>query len=799
MKPLLPILLALAFPLAAAAQAGDEFSSREYGFRIRRPDASWSFSQTPTPGTLFSLKTSRTDGKTETSATVFVLELKGLKDAGAACDATEAARKVDPKCSGVRRGRGKVGGETAPWVAFEYDVAGTKYTIRQYDLVHHEMLFILQCAAPEDEFEADGFKPFLKSFEFTELADPAERKTQALLRELTARCGSEIDWAPTWKDAAARAAREDRLVAVVVEEYRGVIGEQYAPSALFMDSDVVELMNARFVGFRWKGGMEAPFVSPEVYGLGPSTFGQGILFADAEGNVVAIGVSFNPFYFYDAARAALKLRPGGPPVGPGDPAERLRRGDFEEAEELLAAPETAEEFRLRAALLRKRRKGAEALKAIAEARARGAEGAEVDEAVIRIRMGQFDQAERLLREVEAPEAVFWRALCRGMRLGIEPIRKELEELAAAHPGDRWAWRGAAMLCGKGMASGLDRAAWPEEARLAACAIASAKPGKDAKRAEKDAIRFLLESQLPDGSWPTPMSLAEPRGAGAVAVTSICAAGLLPHRGHEGVADAVARALKFVLAVELRSDPARLFDYTIWGQIFSLRFFAECRAAGAGDADELLDAMNDTVREMKKGRFPDGGWAYFRPEGGGGVSIGFVTAAAVCALGAAEKAGAEVPEAMVAKAVEVVAALRADDGAFGYMGRPQAGDRQGEASLRSPMYALVLRRAGKGDVAELRAALDIYIEHREHVRTERGKSLCHTSPEGAASYYLLYGYAWSAESLSELPEKERKKYRAALLEDVLYMRTKDGGFCDNSAMGRHYGAGMALRALKLMGD
>lgn len=795
MKALLPFLLA--FPLAAAAQPGDEFSSREYGFRIRRPDATWNFSQTPQPGALFALKISRTDGKTETSATVFVLELKGLKDAGAACDATEAARKLDPKSSNVRRGKGDVAGETAPWVAFEYDVAGTRYTIRQYDLVHHDFLFILQCAAPRNAFDADDFKPFLESFEFTELADPEERKTQALLRELTERCGSEIDWAPTWKEAAARAAREDRLVAVVVEEYRGVIGEQYAPSALFMDSDVVEIMNARFVGFRWKGGMEAPFTKPEVYGLGASTFGQGILFADADGNVVAIGVSFNPFYFLDAARAALKKRPGGPPLGPEDPAERLRRGDFEEAEDLLASPQTAQEFRLRAALLRKQRKGAEALKAIAQARELGAKGAEVDEALIRLRMGQFDQAERLLREQDAPEAVFWRALCRGMRLGIEPIRKELEDLANAHPDDRWAWRGAAMLCGKGMASGLDRAAWPDEARLEACAVAPPKPVDDAKKAERDAIRFLLESQLPDGSWPTPMSLAEPRGAGAVAVTSICAAGLLPHRAQKGAGEAVDRALKFVLAVELRSDPARLFDYTIWGQIFSLRFLAECRQAGAGDADELLDAMNDTVREMKKGRFPDGGWAYFRPDGGGGVSIGFVTAAALCALGEAKKAGAEVPEALVAKAVEVVAALRADDGAFGYMGRPQAGDRQGEASLRSPLYALALKRAGKGEVAALREALDIYLEHHEHVRAERGKSLCHTSPEGAASYYLLYGYAFSAESLGELPEKERKRFRAALLEDVLFMRTKDGAFCDNSAMGRHYGAGMALRALRFL--
>ena len=88
---------------------------------------------------------------------------------------------------------------------------------------------------------------------------------------------------------------------------------------------------------------------------------------------------------------------------------------------------------------------------------------------------------------------------------------------------------------------------------------------------------------------------------------------------------------------------------------------------------------------------------------------------------------------------------------------------------------------------------------KQVRRERGKGLCHTGPEGTASYYLIFGYAFAAEAVRELPEKERAKYREALAEDLLKLALEDGTFCDSPGIGRHYGTGMALRALRLLKD
>lgn len=789
MKPLLAVLLVL--PLSAGAQPAETYTNAAQGFRIRKPEPPFTLTDaTPAPETTFTLKIARVEGATETSLTVYVVDKGAIADAAGACGAAEGRRKADAKVSGLERGEGPLAGERAPWLRFRY-AANVPYVVRQSFLVHHGAIFVVQVAAPADAFEAaeKELKPLLESFAFVPVADAEERKDAELLRRLAARCGAEVRWAATWGEAAARAKEEDRLVLVVVEQYRGLAIERYAPSTLFMDTDFVGLVQERFVPFVWHDRCGAPFEAPEVYGLGPFTFGQGLLFADAEGRIVAEGTSLDPFAGWDAALAALKARPGrAAPEGAGADL-LLRRGELAAAEKFIAA----DDWKRKADLLRRRRRGDEALRALAA----GGTGLELEQAVLKIRMGLFGEAERLLQGKEEPEAVFWRLLARGMREGLEPLRAETVALAKAHPDDRWAWRAAAMQCGLGMASGIDRAAWHDEARLAGCLPPPYEPVHDAARAERDAIAFLLRTQLKDGSWPSPHALSEPQGGLGVAVAAIAGRGLLPYAAREDCAAAARRALDFVLANPPASRPGRLFDYAVWGQIFSLRFLASCAAAKFGDKEDIADAMNALVSSLRRDRFPDGGWAYFRQEGSPGAAIGFVTAAALCALLEAKSAGAEVPAEMTEGAAKVVASMKQARGAFGYFaaGGADPKGREAEAAFRSPLYALALKRAGKGDVEGIRESLALYREFREHDRKERGKSLCHTSPEGLASYYLLFGLAFAMEAVEELSEKERAALRAAIVEDVLTMRTAHGGFCDNPAVGRHYGAGMALDVLR----
>ncbi|NUN48224.1 MAG: hypothetical protein HUU15_05265 [Candidatus Brocadiae bacterium] len=794
------LLLALALAAAARAEDADVYRNEDVGFRIRRPGDGWEMAVgTPYPGTTLTQKAWRKGAASEESVTVFVTDVKEARDAGAACDAAETARRADPKSSRIRRGTREVAGVTAPWLAFDYESGGVTYTLRQHYLTRNESHFILQCAAPAPRFPEleKEFGAALDSFVFLPVPDAAETRRRALLRALADRCGSEVRWAPGWPAAVARAKAEDRLIVVVIEQYRGLKIDRFATPALFTDPDVVALVNERFVAFQWNDRCGAPFEDAQVYGLGPMTFGQGILFTDAAGRVVADAVSFDPSYFDEFARGVLDARPGAAPEGPADAASLLRHGDLAAAARLLESPKTAGEWTLKAALLRRWRRGEDAIGAIAEARRLGAVGLESAEAEILIRMGRFAEAERALAGLEDPDAVWWRTFARGQQQGLEPVRKELEDFAIAHPDHRWAWRAAAIVGRSTYGSGLGRATWTEDARIRGALPSGSAPGRDAAEAERDAVAFLVRTQLPDGSWPSAHTFSEPRGGSAVAVASIAGSGLLPFRDQAGAGAALRNALAFVLANPPASHPDRLFDYTIWGQIFSLRFLAECVQAGVGERDPLLKAMDALVADLHRGRFRDGGWAYFRAQGTDGTSIGFVTAAALCALRDAKAAGAQVPAALTARAEDAVATARQEEGAFRYFIGPGGGaaGREAEAGFRSPLYALVLKRGGKGDVEEVRASLDLYLKYRVHNLRERGKSLCHTSPEGLASYYLLFGAAFAAEAAGELPEEERAKYREAILEDVLAMRTADGAFCDNPGVGRHYGAGMALGALR----
>ncbi|MBI2901362.1 MAG: hypothetical protein HYY17_14350 [Planctomycetes bacterium] len=749
----------------AALLSGDEFADEAYGFRISKP-ADWVFQEGPESAEADSTLWIYPKGKSGTGFTVYVNESATPTDADSVRKLREAALRKDGRCSKFRSGESTVAGRRAPWLRFDY--AGTD--VRQHYVVEDGLIYTLQSYGEMEDLDA-----ILKSFALV----PANPRLRTL-RKLSARCGSEIDWARDWEEAAKRARASKRLVLVVVENYWSFRVPPRAPATAFMDPDVVALVRERFVGLRWKYGMTVPFQDPAVYGMGPSTFGGGLLFVEPEGRVVAEGCSFAPIYVDECARRVLGRGSGNPK----DPELLLRRGELDAAWEMLKQPTTAHGWRLQAQLLRRLRLGDQALAAIRKARKLedGSDPA-VDEAVILLRMGRGAEAAKILRAVEprSPEARYW--------LGATGATEEWEELIRSHRESRWAWKAAANLSGRL----LERTDWPsEEILILACdSPPESLPLRDA---ERGAVRFLLAAQRPDGSWPTPPDVSYGSPGWTTAVTAICASSLM--RFPEA-RKAVDRALEFVIGASLAKEKWTAFDMSAWGRVFGLRFLARCAREGIGDRARIVRAMDGFVRDLRERQARAGGWAYVDMEEAGGAkdpSISFITAAAVLALLEAKETGAQVPRETIDRAVECVRRMRGADGSFGYMGGGSGGP---EASLRGPLCALALVRGGKGD--GVRTALDLYLRHRRHVAKERGKVLCHTGPEGTASYYLLYGFAFAAEALGELPAQERRRYREALLEDVLAARRKDGGFVDNPMTGRAYGAAMALLALERLSE
>lgn len=108
-----------------------------------------------------------------------------------------------------------------------------------------------------------------------------------------------------------------------------------------MDPDIVALVEARLVPLRLELGLESPFTAPEVYGLGPSTFGVALMLATPEGELQAETFSFDSTVVYEFLRAGLKSHGGAfqlTPADGGDAAPDAREARAE-AQRLLVAGE----------------------------------------------------------------------------------------------------------------------------------------------------------------------------------------------------------------------------------------------------------------------------------------------------------------------------------------------------------------------------------------------------------------------------------------------------------------------------
>lgn len=786
------VLLCFARPGVAQDKPAEVYTNKPHGFAVTRPPADWVFSEPTPPGTAkYAAKFALVKDATETSLLVYVLDQGELKDSAAARDAVEGTWKNEPKLSNIRKGNSTFDKRVVPFLRGDYD-AGAKYALRQHYFVANARVYIVQCLAPVGNFgglEKD-FDALVASFRAVEVDD-----SPSPLQQLADRCGSEIKWAASWKEASSRAARENKLVIVVFEVYRGIVGKRYTPCSTFMDEDVVALINERCVGLYWSDATDAPFDDPKVYGLGPSTFGQGTLFADAKGSVLGQAVSFQPHYYYQRLCEILAEHPGAPAKDLKDAALLLRRGEHDKAAALLAEPQTSQQWLLKAELHRRLRQAEPARAALAKV----AEKLSPEDPYwalagrLHLNQGKWAEAEAAFAAGSTPEARYRHALALGWQKGLDAIAPDLQKICDEHPGSRWAWRAAALL----LKLATDDPRWPEAARFEAANQSPFEPAKDSKVAAGRAVAFLLATQQPDGCWYSPMALGS--DSTTAAITALAGEALLPLRERDDARKAVDQALKYVLAAKLETNPEKLFDYTIWGQIFVLRFIARCRSADVGDKAAIAEAMTRLIESMRQGRHASGGWAYVRIAGIDDNPIGFVTAAALLALREAQSAGASVPAEMLSKAAVVLERLQNPNGSFGYMWASGIGEdkKQAEASLRSPLYAYALMREKRAEGAALRKALDVYLKHHEHTRKERGKGLCHTGQEGTASYYLLFGYQFAAEALAFVPEKDRAPFKKALVEDVLSLHCADGSFTDNAMIGRTYGAAMAVQTLRLL--
>lgn len=342
-------------------------------------------------------------------------------------------------------------------------------------------------------------------------------------------------------------------------------------------------------------------------------------------------------------------------------------------------------------------------------------------------------------------------------------------------------------------------------------------------------RWLLAHQNEDGSFgshhsPRPIEvLASFPGSQDAFRVATTALGVLALRevgsGEAGVAAAAERALDFLLAESAVKRQSGLEHYNVWAFGYALHCFGEelLREPAGKRAPALRAACARLLEKLVGYQTLDGGWGYlsldavptFQPSF---TSMSFTTATILVGVERARAAGVSVPETLVKRAVGELERSRLPDGAFlygdylQYRPRHVINERSGSA-CRGPVCLLALDRLGPGvPPSDFERALDdLLVRFPDYQKAGVRRPIPHESWYAISGYFYLYGHAYAAWALDELPRERRRKAAELLVQAVMYCRDPDGSFWDYPLYSYHkpYGTAFALitlaRARRALGE
>jgi hypothetical protein len=342
-----------------------------------------------------------------------------------------------------------------------------------------------------------------------------------------------------------------------------------------------------------------------------------------------------------------------------------------------------------------------------------------------------------------------------------------------------------------------------------------------------AVRFLVGSQNPDGSWGGAAdSLTtwsgwtwtnpESHRAWRVATTGLCGLALLESAADDPFAP-LDRGLDYLIANANVKRPSDWDTMECWAHIYGLQALAAVYVhphyAGDPRHDDIRQAAIVNLQHLAYTQSLSGGWGYLefatprtaRPQ----WATSFTTAAGVVALAEAQAAGLPVDEAMFRRAARAVRRCRLPNGAYTYSvqaithpRRIGSIDRINGSLGRIQVANLALRMAGEEVPLErLRTGLDHFFREHRFLDIAMHKPVPHEAYYQNSGYFYMFGHYYAARVIEHLPPEERRTAWPRLQYEVMKIQQADGSMWDydmhayDKPYGTAYGVMVLARSLR----
>lgn len=335
------------------------------------------------------------------------------------------------------------------------------------------------------------------------------------------------------------------------------------------------------------------------------------------------------------------------------------------------------------------------------------------------------------------------------------------------------------------------------------------------------IAFLEQSQTKDGSWGGPtltkdLNIYAPTPGGHQAfragTTALCVAALVDCRDYSYRSDPMIEKGEAWLLKHLHDLRRANQDalYNVWGHAYGIEALARLHTYHDGDQERqraLLAEIQHQIDLLRRYETTKGGWGYYdfhmhlqRPTA---EPTSFTTATVLYALHRARAIGAEVPQDLIDRGLEVLRRQQRPDLAYLYSEdmRTAPGfevNKPGGSVGRSQACNFVLRLYGDKSVSDasmLAWAKRLYARNL-WLDIGRKRPVPHESWFLVAGYFFYYGHYYAALGLDELPAESRSGMQDQLAHVIIRLQEKDGSWWDYPLYNYHqpYGTGFALMTL-----